>query len=864
LAHAATHASGGSDPVSISVSQVSGLSGTYAPLASPTFTGTPTAPTQTAGDNSTKLATTAYLDSKLGANNGIATLDGGAKLSLAQIPSSLVGALVYQGVWNAGTNTPTLASGVGTKGNYYKVSVAGTTSIDGNASWNVGDTIVFDGTAWDKIDGISNEVVQVAGLYGNISASALKSALAIGASDVSGLAAVATTGSYTSLSNTPTIPAAQVNSDWNATSGLAQILNKPSLATVATTGSYTSLLNTPSNMTGATSSAAGTAGFVPPPAAGQQSSYLQGSGTFAAPFADNYTVGAELNPSTTFTSLSAWTQSGNAWTTVSGGGVTNTGGGSMSLVTGNTFAANTIYHVHIVIAANPDNITLYCGNDAIAIYEAGTFDFYLISPAAGAEGVNFTHYGTNTVTVSSLSFKPIAYAQKSLLGGLNLMQGGPLLLPAGNQVVPSLQWQDPNGAAPGVWWNPHGDTLNFGIQGSPQLQIQFDSTGASPQITGLGTNRLTINSQSALVLQPASGHMEWEGSNSALSTLNSSFISDFEVVGYAAGSSIGHGIRIRGEASSGNQPQYLFGVMAGQAASDTLPGIIVIDHTGTVNGTWYPNGKLVALTHNGVTITQPASGATLTLANGSTFATGGAYSVTLTATANTNVTLPASGTLATTAQLPGTFAGSTAGIVPASAGGTVNFLRADGTWASPPSGGSTATMTGATASVNGTGGSVPAPVAGQQNYVLTGAGTWGALGTAASLNVPSSGNASSAQVVLGSDTRLSGLAGQNIQNASYTFALSDAGGDVMHTDTTTTYIYTIPPGSSVNFPLETTIVVTNYPGAGTLTIAPGSGVTLQRLDGTAGTGNRTIAASGAVTLRKLTTGDVWGITGAFS
>ena len=41
------------------------------------------------------------------------------------------------------------------------------------------------------------------------------------------------------------IPAAQVNSDWNASSGVAQILNKPSLATVATSGSYTDLTNKP-------------------------------------------------------------------------------------------------------------------------------------------------------------------------------------------------------------------------------------------------------------------------------------------------------------------------------------------------------------------------------------------------------------------------------------------------------------------------------------------------------------------------------------------------------------------------------------------------------------------------------------------
>jgi hypothetical protein len=43
------------------------------------------------------------------------------------------------------------------------------------------------------------------------------------------LASVALSGSYNDLSNKPTIPAAQVNSDWNAASGVAQILNKPTI-----------------------------------------------------------------------------------------------------------------------------------------------------------------------------------------------------------------------------------------------------------------------------------------------------------------------------------------------------------------------------------------------------------------------------------------------------------------------------------------------------------------------------------------------------------------------------------------------------------------------------------------------------------
>lgn len=79
------------------------------------------------------------------------------------------------------------------------------------------------------------------------------------------LAAVATSGSYNDLSNKPTIPTAQVNSDWNANSGVAQILNKPtlgtmasenasdytpaaSLATVATSGSYNDLIDKPTDL----------------------------------------------------------------------------------------------------------------------------------------------------------------------------------------------------------------------------------------------------------------------------------------------------------------------------------------------------------------------------------------------------------------------------------------------------------------------------------------------------------------------------------------------------------------------------------------------------------------------------------------
>jgi hypothetical protein len=67
--------------------------------------------------------------------------------------TNAIGALNYKGTWNASTNTPTLASGVGTKGDYYVVSVAGSTNLDGNTLWGVGDWVVFNGSVWQRVDG---------------------------------------------------------------------------------------------------------------------------------------------------------------------------------------------------------------------------------------------------------------------------------------------------------------------------------------------------------------------------------------------------------------------------------------------------------------------------------------------------------------------------------------------------------------------------------------------------------------------------------------------------------------------------------------------------------------------------------------
>lgn len=79
--------------------------------------------------------------------------------------STIIGTLSYQGGWNANTNTPTLASGVGTTGYYYVVTTAGTTNLDGITDWQVGDWAIFNGTAWQKVDQ-TNTVASVNGQTG--------------------------------------------------------------------------------------------------------------------------------------------------------------------------------------------------------------------------------------------------------------------------------------------------------------------------------------------------------------------------------------------------------------------------------------------------------------------------------------------------------------------------------------------------------------------------------------------------------------------------------------------------------------------------------------------------------------------------
>jgi hypothetical protein len=123
--------------------------------------------------------------------------------------ANAIGALNYKGTWNASTNTPTLASGVGAQGDYYVVSVAGATNLDGITNWGIGDWATFNGSVWQRVEG---------GADGNF--------VNLDVTGTSNLAAIAGTGNVV-LGNTITNPASnyanQRGFGWNDSTKVLEI-----------------------------------------------------------------------------------------------------------------------------------------------------------------------------------------------------------------------------------------------------------------------------------------------------------------------------------------------------------------------------------------------------------------------------------------------------------------------------------------------------------------------------------------------------------------------------------------------------------------------------------------------------------------
>ena len=98
--------------------------------------------------------------------NGLASLDGAGHVPVSQLPSAALGALQYQGVYDASTGVyPSSPS----KGWYFVVNVAGTIS---GTTYKVNDWMAYNGASWDKVDN-SQLVSSVNGSVGAVTVNAI-------------------------------------------------------------------------------------------------------------------------------------------------------------------------------------------------------------------------------------------------------------------------------------------------------------------------------------------------------------------------------------------------------------------------------------------------------------------------------------------------------------------------------------------------------------------------------------------------------------------------------------------------------------------------------------------------------------------
>jgi len=191
-----------------------------------------------------------------GGGTSQSVLDSIASLQ-AQI-TAMAGFVNYEGTWNASTNTPTLVSSVGTKGDYYVVSTTGATNLNGITTWTQGDWAIFNGSAWEKVDN-TDLVSSVAGRTG---------AVTLTTADISGLGTMATQaassvaitgGSITGITDLAVADGGTGSSTASgARTNLGLVIGTDVLAPTGSAASLTSFPTFNQNTTGTASNVTGT------------------------------------------------------------------------------------------------------------------------------------------------------------------------------------------------------------------------------------------------------------------------------------------------------------------------------------------------------------------------------------------------------------------------------------------------------------------------------------------------------------------------------------------------------------------------------------------------------------------------------
>ena len=295
---------------SIATSGVANITSVPASILAGSIPSGVTATTQSASDNSTKIATTAYVTNAINA---------------------LADPMIFMGtVGTDGTITTLPSASAANKGYTYKVITTGT--YDGQSA-KIGDTFISDGNTWVLIPSGDEPSGTVTSLTINATSPiAVDSTSAITTSGTrtishanSGVTA-ATYGTNSGTALTPkfgdtfSVDGFTVNATGHITSAATHTVKIPNTVFGASgTGAAVGLVPAPSTtagttkylredgtwqvppgtdttysaMTGATSSADGTTGLVPAPAAGKNTSFLRGDGTWVVPTDTTYSAATQ-------------------------------------------------------------------------------------------------------------------------------------------------------------------------------------------------------------------------------------------------------------------------------------------------------------------------------------------------------------------------------------------------------------------------------------------------------------------------------------------------------------------------------------------------------------------------------------------
>jgi hypothetical protein len=325
----------------------------------------------------------------------------------------VAGQVVFKGDWSAanppGGGTPTLSNATGETGWQWIVSAAGTQNLgSGNITFAVGDLVIHDGTRYVKIDGTTPQV--------QADWTETNSALPAYIKHKPTLATVATSGSYFDLPDRPSIPAAQLPSDWNSTTSPTQILNKPNIPTQYTdTLARAAITLTSNTPTGTVSTLTYTSGVFTFTSAAAlvsgttiktvNSNSLLGSGDIAVGTVTSVSGTGTVNGLSLSGSVSV---SGSLTLSRTLSGITNSNLSGTAGITNANLATPTISGVQLgnnlatLTISGPLTGTSYNGSSAVSIgipQATGSVSGYLTS----TDWTTFNNKTSNTGTVTSVA-----------------------------------------------------------------------------------------------------------------------------------------------------------------------------------------------------------------------------------------------------------------------------------------------------------------------------------------------------------------------------------------------------------------------------------------------------------------------------